>query len=75
MLSLQLILDNFCGSTKNKYANMYLEACYLYGLAGNGKMVGYSYILDKTIYFKQYGWVDDLRFYVLFNSISVISGQ
>ena len=21
------------------------------------------------------GWVDDLRFYVLFNSISVISGQ
>ena len=23
----------------------------------------------------KYGWVDDLRFYVLFNSISVISGQ
>ena len=22
-----------------------------------------------------YGWMDDLRFYVLFNSISVISGQ
>ena len=23
----------------------------------------------------QYGWMDDLQFYVLFNSISVISGQ
>ena len=23
----------------------------------------------------KHGWMDDLRFYVLFNSISVISGQ
>ena len=28
-----------------------------------------------TIVHNQNGWIDELRFYVLFNSVSVISGQ
>ena len=30
---------------------------------------------NKICFYGMDGWMDDLRFYVLFNSISVISGQ
>ena len=41
----------------------------------------HCYMLNKSIFsfrgvrFLADGWMDDLRFYVLFNSISVISGR
>ena len=31
--------------------------------------------IHKSRFFPLYGWMDELQFYVLFNSISVISGR
>ena len=35
----------------------------------------YALLLPKFLYPQRDGWMDDFRFYVLFNSISVISGR